>query len=622
MVHMPEAPLPPPPFAMHPSPHHLPAEMERLNLDHGVPPFGGHGGGYSPSFDGRFVSPGPQFDAHLPLDGNGKVPVDLEGWTFTKQPAVRPDQKETWALVLKTPMTATQAQLRDQVTKQKKKGTSAAAQLASSEMAGFKRKQVERLISDRTRTDPDARFEYKLAALRLRQEIRRQGKQTVSMDVVLKRQLRPGLAQPSSSYDRIQELDGEIVDLTGAEETNYSHDGQSASLPSQHVHPPVHGQQPLYMEHTGAAFIHDPRFPPQAVPHHGSAPVQQGHEQYMPQPNMYGFPPEAVHTPMMPKEDKDKKDKHAKDDKKDKVKVHQKKERKDRSYSDSSSESWSEADSWDSKAYTDRTPDTEYSGGSRGSYHKDKKHPSSHKESRRDSHSYDKRHSQDKHVYRERRRKSPVPSPTKGASRYDYEDYDIVMSERHRDRDRDQPYRGSHKASQGYVRERPLTQGRALSYDDERHVRPAYGQARRLQSYASPADLRAEKEELQKEELQWEIEEIRKEKLREKLEHERAERDRLELRKLEREKLESERLVMEMERERQERDRAERDRLDRLDRERERYERDRFGRDRMDRERFERDRFDRDRYNRDLYAEAPPRYPMAYEPRREERYYR
>ena len=615
MGHMPEAPLPPPPFAMHPSPQHLPAEMERLNLDHGVPPFSGHGGAYNPSFDGRFVSPSSQFDTHLPLGGNGKVPVDLEGWTFTKQPALRPDQKETWALVLKTPMTATQTQLRDQVTKQKKKGNSAADQLASSEMAGFKRKQVERLISDRTRTDPDARFEYKLAALRLRQEIKRQGKQTVSMHVILKRQLRPGLAQPSSSYDRIQELDGEIVDLTGAEETNYSHDGHSASLPSQHVHPPVHGQQPLHMEHPGAAFIDDPRFPPQAGPHHGSLPVQQMHEQqmheqYMPQPDMYGFPPEAVHTPMMPKEAKDK-NKHDKDDKRDKVKVHQNKEKKNRSHSDSSSESWSEADSFDSKAYTDRTPDTEYSGGSRGSYHKDKTPPSGYKESRRDSHSYDKRHSRDKHVYRERRRKSPVPSPTKRASRYVYEDYDVIMSERHRDRDRDQPYRGSHKTSQAYVRERPLAQRRALSYDDERHVRPAYGQPRRLQSYASPADLHAE------EELKWEIEETRKEKLREKLEHERAERDRLELRNLEREKL-----AMEMERERQERERAERDRLDRLDRERERYERDRFGRDRMDRERFERDRFDRDRYNRDLYAEAPPRYSMAYEPRRDERYYR
>ena len=611
MVYMPEAPLPPPPFAMHPSPQHLPAEMERLNLDHGVPPFNGHGGGSNPSFDGRFVSPSPQFDTHLPLDGNGKVPVDLEGWTFTKQPAVRPDQKETWAIVLKTPMTATQAQLRDQVTKQKKKGNSAADQLASSEMAGFKRKQVERLMSDRTRTDPDTRFQYKLAALRLRQEVTRQGKQTVSMHVILKRQLRPGFAQPSSSYDRIQELDGEVVDLTGAEETNYSHDSHSASLPSHHIHPPpVHGQQPLYMEHPGPAFIHDPRFPPQAVPHHGGPPVQQMHEQYVPQPDMYGFPPEAVHTPMMPKEAKDKKDKHDKDDKKDKVKVHQKKEKKDRSYSDSSSESWSEADSFDSKAYTDRTPDTEYSGGSHGSYHKDKPHLSSHKKSRRDSHSYDKRHSQDKHVYRERRRKSPVPSPTKGSSRYVYEDYDVITSERYRDRDRDQPYRGSHKASQTYVRERPLTQGRALSYDDERHARPAYGQARRLQSYASPANLQAE-------ELKWELEEARKERLRDKLEHERAER--LELRKLEREKLERE-----MEREREEHDRAERDRLDRLDRdrERERYERERFGRDRMDRERFERDRFDRDRYNRDFYAEARPRYPMAYEPRRDEHYYR
>lgn len=606
MIQVPEAPLPPPRFGAHPGPQHLPADMERLNLDHGVPPYSGHSGSHHPSPEGRFVGPSHQFDTSLPFDGDGKIPITYEGWGFTKQPAVRPDQKETWALVVKTPMSVSQNELRDQVTKQRKKGKSATDQLASPDMAGFKRKQVDRLIADRTRTDPDQRFEYKLGALKLGQkESKRFGRQTISMQVILKRQLRNGLTQPSSGYGRIQELDGEIVDLTGAEDGSYSQDSYSTGVP-HYAQPPAHGYAQQFMEQPGAAYVHDSMFTGQAIPPHGSPPVQHVPEQYLPHHDGHGYPPEAFHPPKAEKGHKDKKEKHHKDDKKDNVKVHQKKEKKHKSYSDSSSESFSDADSFNSKTYTDRTPDTVYSGGSGRSYHKDNKHSSSHKEGHRNSRSHD--HSPIRKVYRERRRKSPTGSSRKGSTRYEYEDYDIITSERHHDRDR--AYRNDHRSSQAYEHERPSFHPRALSFNDDRHHRPAYAQPRRLQSYAHPTDLHAEKEE-----LQWQIEEIKKEKLREKIERERAE-----LKNLERE-----RLGMEIERKRQEqRDRAERDRLDRLDREkfeRERFDRERMERERFDRERMERERFDGDRFDRDPYAEPPRRYPTSYDTRRDDRYY-
>ena len=611
MIQVPEAPLPPPPFQHHPGPQHLPADMERLNLDHGVPPFGGHNGPHSPPLERRFTEPSHQFDTALPFDGKGKVPVTLEGWSFTKQPAVRPDQKETWALAVKSQMPLSQIDLREQVTKQKRKGKSAADVLASQEMNGFKRKQVDRLILDRTRTDPDPRFEYKLAALRLGQETKRQGRQTVSMYVILRRQLRNGVVQGSAGYDRAQELDGEIVDLTGAEETNASQDSSSIGAHGHHAHMPPHGyhyQQP-FVEFQGPEFEKRPRFEAQPPPHHGSPPVHQVHEPQMPQmphPDIQGMPYEGFYPPHGDKEVKEKKkDKHGHDSKKDKVKIHQK-DKKHKSYSDSSSDSFSDADSFDSKPFTDRTPDTVYSGGSSHGYHKEKRKSSGHKENRRDSHSsHDRHRSPTRQVYRERRRKSPIPASRKGSTKYDYEEYDVITSERR-------------KPEQPYHHERPSMNRHPMSYEDDRPRRPTYRLERKLQSSPFPVELHAEKEA-----LKWEIEEIKREKLRDKMEQERAERVRLELRRLEKEKLE-----MELERERQERyDRAERDRLDRINRER--YERERLDRERMERDRLERDRFDRDRYdhvdrdgyNRAPYTEPPRRYPMPYEARRDDRHY-
>ena len=590
MIQMPEAPPPPPHFGTHPSPQHLPAEMERLNLDHGVPPYGGHSGSHNPSYEGRFIGPSHQFDTSLPFNGDGKVPVTYEGWNFTKQPAVRPDQKETWALVVKTPMLLSQAELREQVTKQKKRGKSATDQLASSDMVGFKRKQVDRLIADRTRTDPDPGFEYKLGAIKLGQKgNKRPGKQTFSMQVILKRQLRTGLAQPSSGYDRVQEPEREIVDLTGAEEANYSQDGYSTGTPGPYAHLPAHGYPQPFVEHPGTVYVHDPRFAAQPVPHHGSPPVQHIHEQFVHHHDSHPLPPEAFQTPQMGQGKTDKKDKHDKHDKKDKVKVHQKKEKKHKSYSDSSSDSYSDADSFVSNPYTDQTPDTVYSGGSGRSYHKDKKRSSSHKEGRRDSRSHDRDRSPVRQVYRERRRKSPTGRSREGSARYAYVDYDVVIPERHHDRD--QAYRASRKVNQSYQRERPSYHPRALSFDDDRHHRPAYGQQRRLQSYAHPhpVDLHAEKEE-----LKWEIAERKREKLRERMERERAEQDRLELKRLERQRLE-----IEIERGMQERDRL----------------------DRLNRDRVEQGRFDRDRFDRGPYTEPARRYPITYDMRRDDRYY-
>lgn len=610
MTHVPEAPPPPPPMHFVPQdcPPHLTADMERLNLDHGVPHYNGHSGSHSPPVDRPFIGPAHHYDPSFSIRDDSKIFATHEGWTFTKQPAYRPNEKETWALVVRTPMPATQSELREKVAKQKKnKGKSAIDLLASSEMFGYKRKQVERLIADRTQSDPDTRFEYKLGSLKLGQENnKRQGRQTVSMHVVLKRQLRSGLAQPTSNFNRRQELNGEVVDLTGGDDAIYSNDSYSTGGSSaQYAPPPMHHNPQMFGEPPGAPFIHDPRMAGHQGPHPGGPQVHAVHpvhDEFVSHHGGQEFS-EGSQTPDIGKDKKNHKDKHSKHDKKDKVKVHQRKDKQSKSYSDSSSASFSDDDSF---TYTDRTPDTEVSSrsGSGSKYHKDKKYYSGHKDDRRDSRSHDRDRSPTRKVYREHRRKSPTAYLSReGSTKYVYDDYEII-TERHQDRDR--AYKPTRRPSQYDKADRPSFHPRAQSFDDDRSHRPLYGTQRRLQSYGHPADIHAEKEE-----LQYEIAQIKREKLRKELERESIKRDRLEMKRLEREKLEYE-MEREREVERQERERAERDRLDRLDRER-------FERDRYERERMERDRYDRDRYEPRPYAE-PPRRP-AYDMRRDDRYY-
>ncbi|KAL8825154.1 MAG: hypothetical protein Q9191_004582 [Dirinaria sp. TL-2023a] len=566
MIQVPEAP--PPPLhhsGMDTGIHHLGVDMDRLNFGLGAPQHNAHNGPHVPSFDANFPGHIPHFDTSLPLDGNGKVPVTYEGCIFTKEVALRPDQKETWAKVVKTPMVASQADLREIVTKQKKKGKSVASQLSSVEMKGYKRQQIDRLIADSDRADPDPRFEHKLAALKLEQGRNSKGRETLEMKAILKRQLRPGYAQPSASArGPTQAVEGEIVDLTGAEETNYSQDSYSTGTSGRYPHSPPQGYAQPWVNHAAPPHLHDTRYVPQPTYGHAGHPGHPGHpvvEQVVPASGGQHMAPEGHESPKKEEKKHDKKDK--KEDK-EKVKIHQEKDKKHKTYSDSSSEAFSDADSFESKAYTDRTPDTVYSGKSDHRYYEDKKRSSGHKDSRHHSHSSHRDRSPVRPVYRERRRKSPARPSRKGSTRYDYEDFDVITSERPRERDR--VYDTSRRNSRSYSYERPL-HPRALSFDDDRHHRPSYALPRRLQSYAYATELHAEKEE-----LKLEIEEMRRQKQFEKMEQERAERERLELRHLEMERAERA-------------ERADRDRLDRL----------------------HRGRYHRDRYERSQYAEPPRR---------------
>ena len=425
------------------------------------------------------------------------------------------------------------------------------------------------------------------------------------MQVILKRIYRSGDTQPlASGKDRAQELEGEVVDLTLTDEGTYSYSsgspGPYAAQPfGDYVHVQPHDEHAVYYPEQGPPMqaVHPDAYPPM---HHQPEPHMPQHPAHHQQPHEHHehYEHHPHHDQVTP-ERKDKKDK--KDKKDHRPEVHQKKDRKHKDYSEPSSESDA-----GSSLDTDRTPDTEYSAHSAHAYHKDKKHSSSRRSSRRNSRSHDHDLSPIRQVYRERRRKSPARSNHSG----EYEEYEIITSDRHDDR----PY----KTSRTYVKSRPAYHQRALSNDDDRFYRPIDRQ-KRINSYAHPVLDEHPHEE--KERLKWEIEDIRQ---RQKSEERRREADRIETQRLalEKVKLETER----------EATRLERIRLDSENYNRENYNRDRYDRadryirdDRLDRnDRFERndrlDRNDRGLYDPFVERDRPRRRSMAYDTRRDDLY--
>ena len=467
-MHMPQAPPPPPPH--HPLDQYLPGQFEAMSLGSDIPHFNHNRASHSPEFDGDHDIRPQEFNTSLPHDGKLKEPVSYEGYTFTKLRPELPGQAETWARVKKTPMVMAQKALYEETKKQKNKGPS------DKDMIGFKRRQIDHLIEQRTRTDEDMRFEYKLASLKLKQSVNVKGqRETTSMQVILKRQLRPGVVRAATMESRAGGP-SEIVDLTKSQfDDRSSQDSYPISgnnfpgyhephgMPSQqHFDPHMHGGQ-----------FHDMPMPSMPQHDHRQPGMHQG--PFMEQHGFeHGFPPEYHHPAQHPspahhspspdprtqaKADKPKKaekkgskDKKSKDSKKGHKKSHEK------HYEEFSDESDSSSSRDSDVSY--RTPDSVISSNSSRDYFKEKKYRSGRKEKLRNSRDHGRDHSPRRQIYREHRRKSPVRSPPRAErSRYEYDDYDIISSSH-----RPPPAR----RATDYLKRRPsLDHHRALSYDDD-----------------------------------------------------------------------------------------------------------------------------------------------------------
>ena len=90
-------------------------------------------------------------------------------------------------------MPGSQEDLEDQIRRNKEKHLSVPNEYNGEKMKGFKRKQVDNLIQERTKIDGDYGYEYFLASINLDLcKVKGKSPETVSMQVILERQLIAG----------------------------------------------------------------------------------------------------------------------------------------------------------------------------------------------------------------------------------------------------------------------------------------------------------------------------------------------------------------------------------------------------------------------------------------------
>ena len=400
-------------------------------------------------------------------------------------------------------MPASQADLKSQVEKSRKRGVTGLDQYMDSEMKGFKRKQIDELIRECIRMDLDQRFEYIIASIKRDTRRQQSGPKTSIMQVILKRQTRAGIdmqGPPFMGIGSIRLPSAGFVDLSGAED--YERSSQNSS----------NGPRPgmnHFERHMSEPWLHErPEMRP-SIPHahsyqsahlhdlhdnhaHGDAGNKHAHGQeqpHHPQHDQHDHPQNGEgHDVKHGQEEKAKKQRH-KGHKPPKIVSGKKHEIHD-DHSDLSSDYDSDSSSGD----TDRTPDTVVSSEDSHYHHKDKKH---HREKHhRKSSSHDHEHEPPKRIYREHRRKEPLrrnsSPPPSHRSRYRHEVVYVV------------PESTSHRRQEPvYPRERLPVHHRAMSYDDERlHDHDSRGLGRRptvyrrrITSTAHPVDLYEERAE-------------------------------------------------------------------------------------------------------------------------------
>lgn len=326
-----------------------------------------------------------------------------------------------------TPMPVSQEDLRNQVKRNRKKHSSALDDYYHVQMMGFKRKQVDNLILERTKIDGDYGYEYVLASIKLdSRKIKSSFTETISMQVILKRQLRVDFPpEPSMglSLDFHERLPSRIVNLIGRDELQKFSDygGESSDkgyggTAVSFVGHPEYGAVPMQPAH-GQSVGHGGHILDDRLSHFEAAPhplesLDSPAQGMIKPPHPHSIPLAHQEThntqghPAKVNTSKDKKNKK----KSPNVVLLQSETRKRRDYlsdSPSFSDFSSGLESDNSWAKTDATPDTVVSGESR-EYRREKQY---HKESKETSHDKDSIESTpyyapktERSVYREHRR--------------------------------------------------------------------------------------------------------------------------------------------------------------------------------------------------------------------------
>ncbi|MCJ1437887.1 hypothetical protein MMC27_007274 [Xylographa pallens] len=410
-----------------------------------------HGQG-APSFYGNDFQTQPrpiiQTIEPLPVNANNNIISTYDGYTLTK--LQNQFAEPTWAQVVKTPMSMSHEMLASRARSQ---GNTAMKLYNGKDMSGNKKLQIDTLIEEKNTAELDKRFEWKLAHLNPKTQesikARRRVRETVSMDVILKRI--PRLRQfTNSSHNAMFQPMGAIVDVS--------------MMGAPHGHPQGHRPEPIYMPAGGRgpgsvyAPSHNenimeiapgPRHGGGGQQYHGGPPPEVAHDHFEPHgqyPMMGGSPPGMPefmgehehfgHGPSPPRDKKgDKRDdkKHDKSGDKKGEKREKKHEKPDVHNSKPKQKSKDYERGYDSGSdydvvfdkYSDNetvlvTPESSVSGESSRKYMK-------HRESDHDRHRRDSYRDIIKSPHREHRRRSPPPSPRDRDRRTSYEDEGYVV---------------------------------------------------------------------------------------------------------------------------------------------------------------------------------------------------
>lgn len=175
-------------------------DFEQMNINPS-PSFGHNDNTHNPQDLHFDVHPGGQGSNGELFNGLGSSSPGYEGCIITRKTV--PGQEKIWGIVRREEMQDSQDQLKSEIRRERKSGMDV---YNRPEMKGMKRRQIDKLIYDKSVDNPGCK--YKLVYLKLE---RSWDKKIVrAMRVILKREPAPG-----NTNFRIRPLSGETVDLTG-----------------------------------------------------------------------------------------------------------------------------------------------------------------------------------------------------------------------------------------------------------------------------------------------------------------------------------------------------------------------------------------------------------------------
>ena len=179
----------------------------------------------------------PKSKIELPLNSYVTPPL-YECWTFTKADPEFPKGKKTWSRAIKSKMPVSHIDLTEQIRRQQDKGISVLTQYNG--LNTFQRAQVHRSVEEKNEMEKDQRLEWKLASVKKEERnIDLSHKETVSMQVIVKRVLKPATTQYSKENSEIPDSIASNMNVKPAAKSDSGYQGvtQHSGVGSYHYAP-------------------------------------------------------------------------------------------------------------------------------------------------------------------------------------------------------------------------------------------------------------------------------------------------------------------------------------------------------------------------------------------------